>query len=345
MNRSIKLGLLIPDVQDPTSYYRGLGPLSLLQKQMPQLEFLFPNPINWATIRLCDALFMQRPATPDHFNALLMAKDAGVPVWVDFDDDNLSVPKENFTYPMYSQPPVKDAIVKLTRYADVVTVSTEKIRKKYSIYNKNTFVVPNALDDFSLRLRANPTTTYQKMLFWRGTGTHSRNLKVIEPQLIELASKYSDWIFGFFGYDPIDITDKIKNHHIWHAMPVIDYFKTLNSIHASACYYSLANNDHAQSRSHVSWLEASFGGMLFVGPDHEEFKRPGILNFKTPEEFFSIMESVIKGEVDIKKHVDESWNHIQENYMLSKINNLRAQILKQLYERIYGPMEVPSASA
>lgn len=338
MARPIRLGLIIPDIQDPTSYYRGIGPLALLQKQMPEIEFLFPNPINWATIRLCDAIFMQRPALPEHFNAILMARDNGVPVWVDFDDDNLSVPKDNPTYPLYSQMPIKDAIVKITRYADVITVSTEKIKKKYSIYNKNVFVIPNALDDFSLRLRGIPSTPREKMLLWRGTPTHTRNLRTVQEQIVQLAKENNSWKFAFFGHDPLDITDRIKNFQLYPAMPITEYFKNLCLIHPTAIYYVLAiDNDHCQARSHVSWLEATFASSLFVGPDMDEFRRPGILNYKTPEDFTSIMESIIRGEVDVDKHVEESWNHIQENYMLSKVNGLRAQVVKQLAERVYGP--------
>lgn len=343
MARPIRLGLLIPDHQDPTSYYRGIGPLAMLQKQMPELQFLFPNPINWATLKLCDLIFMQRPALPDHFNALLMCKQAGIPVWVDFDDDNLSVPKDNPTYPLYSQMPIKDSIVKITRYADVVTVSTEKLRKKYSIYNKNCFVIPNALDDFLLGLRNIPTSPRQHFIMWRGTPTHTKNLKVVQEQVIELAQKYPDWKFGFYGHDPLDITERIRNHQVWAATPIIQFFTDLVNIHATACYYSLADNDHAQSRSHVSWLEATFAGMAFIGPDIPEFQRPGILNYKTPEDFYRVTESVIKGEVDIEKQVNESWAHIQERYMLSRINNMRAQILHQMHARVFGP--APSASS
>lgn len=345
MARKIRLGLIIPDIQDPTSYYRGIGPLGMLQKQLDGLDLVFPNPVNWATLKLCDAIFMQRPALPDHFNALLMCRDEGVPVWVDFDDDNLSVPKDNPTYAMYSQMPIKDSIVKLTRYADVVTVSTEKLRKKYSIYNKNVFLVPNALDDFLLRLRGIPSTPRNRTLLWRGTPTHYRNLRIIQEGVVELAQKYPDWKFGFLGHEPVDITDRIKNFEAWSPVPIKDFFKAMVSLHVTACYYALAHNDHAQSRSHVSWLEATFASSLFIGPKHEEFTRPGILNYETQEEFTSIMESVIKGEVDVDKHVEESWNHIQENYMLSKVNGLRAQIIKQLSERVYGGTPSSEVSA
>lgn len=378
--RPIRLGMIVPDIQDPTSYYRGAGPLSVLQKQLPELEFLFPNPVNWGTLKLCDILFMQRPALPDHFNALVMAKDNGIPVWVDFDDDNLAVTKDNPTYHMYSQPPIKDAIVKLTRYADAVTVSTEKLRKKYSIYNKNVFVIPNALDDFALRLRNIPSSPREKLITWRGTPTHYRNLKVIQHEVIKLMTNYPSWKFGFLGHEPLAITEGVlkefkpvdfdnapsdpaelakwaneklrewrqkendavphKNAVIFNngvGLPLQEYYKAVVQTHATAYYYPLAKNDHSQARSHVSWIEATFGSSLFIGPDHEEFKRPGTLNFKTPEEFYSIVESVIKGEVDVSKHVEESWACIQDKYMLSKINNIRAELLVQLHQRVYGP--------
>lgn len=329
--RQLRVGMVVPIATDPTSYYRGVGPWSLLQKQTDNIQFLFPNPIDWSTLSLCDLLYMQRPSLPDHWNIMIMAKDMAVPVWVDFDDDNLAVPKDNPTYPTYCQMPVKDAIVKLARYADILTVSTEVLRKKYSIYSKNIHIIPNALDDRLMRHRQIPDRPREKMMLWRGTVTQQRNFRDIGPKIVDVANRNPDWKFGFFGYDPVDITEKIKNHQFFNCIHLPEYFKQMVALHSTALYYALDRNEHAQARSHVSWLEATFAGMAYIGPDADEFKRPGTLNFNGPDEFERLLESVIKGEVDIDAKVAESWAEIQDKYLLSKVNAKRADLLKQLF--------------
>src|SRR5882672_1606537 len=191
--KPVSIACVIPIPEDPTSWYRGIGPLSALKKENKEIQFLFSNPLNHASLKLADLVFMQRPCLPEHFNQMLIAKDLGIPVWVDFDDDNLSVPKDNPTYPQYGQPQIKDSIVKLARNADVLTVSTEFLKKKYGIYNKNTIVVPNALDEVFLKFRHFPPGNRQKMLLWRGTMTHQRNLEIVQDNIIRLAQRYPNW--------------------------------------------------------------------------------------------------------------------------------------------------------
>lgn len=332
MGLPINIATLCPFPEDPTSWYRGIGPFAALAKNI-NLKLTFPNPVNWATLKFCDMVFLQRPSAPEHFQILCQAKDMGLKVWCDFDDDNLSVPKDNQMYYHYAQMSVKEAIVNLVRHADIVTVSTKFIKNKYDIYRpagKECLVIPNAIDDSLLHLRQLPDRPRDKTLLWRGTVSHSRNLKIIENEIIRIALENPIWRFAFFGMDPIDITDQIKNFHLIPFIGIHDFHKHMCQLHATALYYSVGSNDHSQARSHVAWLEATFAGTLTIASDIPEFNRPGILNFKDAREFALCLESVIKGDVDIDKHIKESWDCIQEYYMLSKVNLLRKEIIESL---------------
>lgn len=333
MGKPVRIMLVAPVFEDPTSFYRGAGPFSSLQQQLGNITFLFPQQINWAMLKLCDILILQRPHLQMYWQTMCMAKDLGIPVIVDFDDDNLAVPKSNPLYHTYNDAGVKDAIVRLSRGADAVWVATKKLHQRYSIYNKNVIHIPNAIDDVLLRHRNIPNAPRQKVLLWRGTSTHASNLKIVQKEVISLAKAHKDWMFGFWGYDPLEITEEIRNFQTIPMLPPIDYFKHIVNLHASALWYSLGDNDHSQSRSHVSWLEASFGAMQMIAPKHPEFERPGVLNFSTPEEFTAHCEAVIKGEVDIDKNVNESWQCILDNYLLSKVNLQRQQCIEQLLGR------------
>lgn len=310
-----------------------MGPYSALQKENDHIQLLFPSPVNWGSLKLCDLVVMQRACSPEHLQIMNMAKDLGIPVIFEIDDDNLAVPKDNPTYPLYSQMAVKDAIVKLARGADAITCSTEFLRTKYGIYNKNTFLIPNALDNTLIPKRSIPATPRNKMVLWRGTSTHERNLEVIQEAIVASAAAHPDWVYGFLGWDPYRITERFRNHQIYPQYHLYDYFKALCQIRPTTMYYSLANNDHALSRSHISWLEATYADTMMIGPDIPEFHRPGMLNFNSPKDFLDKLEAVINGQVDVDKQVKESWDYIQEFYLLSKINKLRKSLIEML---VYG---------
>lgn len=329
----IRVACLVPGPDDPTSYYRAMGPLSELHKTNPDIVLQFPQAINWSTLRMCDVLFMQRPALPDHLNTLFLAKELGKKVWIDFDDDNLSVPKDNPMYPTYCQTGVKDSIVKITRHADVVSVSTEFLLEKYGIYNKNTVLIPNALDDQLLNVRKAfwPTERQprHRRLLWRGTQSQYFNLKSLQKALIEFAQAHTDWKYTFMGIDPFEITDQIKTSEVQGFIQIPGYFRALLELHPQALYIGIAKNDHAQARSHVAWLEATYADSLTIAPNTKEFTRPGILNYSNESEFKDCLLQAITNEVDIDKSVDASWVHIQEKYLLSKVNPMRMEILQQ----------------
>lgn len=326
----INIACVVPIAQDPTSFYRGVGPFSYLKKQYPDIHLTFPQGGDWAQLKLADIVFMQRPASPEHFTALCIAKDLGLKVIVDFDDDNLAVPKDNPMYGYYQQMPVKEAIIKLARHCDVLTVSTEFLKKKYGIYNKNCQVIPNAVDDSLLHLRQIPPGPRQKRVLWRGTQSHTRNLMTVGREIISLSRKHADWRFTFFGMDPIDLTDHMKNAECHGQVTPLEFFKVMCSLNAGILYYPLGATDHAQARSHISWLEGTFAGCVCLASRNDEFNRPGLLNFSSPAEFEDQVDKIIAGHYDCKALVEESWAEIQSKYMLSQTNKLRMQVIESL---------------
>lgn len=324
-----RIALLSPILDDPTSWYRGLGPFGALQKE-GLVDLIFPQAMSWASLQGADILVLQRPAMPDHFNALCLAKQMGLKVWTDFDDDNLSVPKDNPTYPTYSQMPVKEAILNIARNSDVVTVTTKFMKDKYGIYNKNTHIIPNAIDDSLLKLRQVHTGARENKFVWRGNPSQIRNLYTIANQLLSVARRTPQYRFVFFGYEPYEITEQLPNYEVIPAMPLHSYFQHLGAIHGKLLYYPLHHQDHSQARSHISWLEATYANMATLAYGNDEFKRPGCLNFTSQTEFQDKLEAVIRDEVDIMFHVEQSWNEIQEKYLLSKTNEKRRELISSL---------------
>lgn len=336
----IRILLAVPKADDPTSFYRAYGPLAGLGHHV-DVRPMMPSSYSHATISMNDVVCLQRPADPSCLQIAEQAKICQVPLWVDFDDDNLAVPKSNPTYAaFYSRWDVKDTIVKCARLADVVTVSTEALRKKYSVYNKNTILIPNAIDERYLRIRelTIPKRKRDKVIAWRGGPGFEANIEEVVPSVIELAKKYPTWKFMFMGNEPIKITEHIKNYQF---IPWIDnmlgYLQVICQIHATSWFNCVVPNDHSLARSHGPWLEANFAGSALLAKKMPEMTRPGCLNYETADEFKTRLEAIIKGEVDIEALHQESWQYILDNYTLSRTNVKRKEILEQLLSSGYKP--------
>ncbi len=327
--KKTRIALFCPIVDDPTSWYRGLGPYNRLCKDN-NFELVYPQGISWASLVNVDVLIMQRPAMPDHFGLLVLAKNMGIKVIVDFDDDNLSVPKDNPTYPQYCQMPVKEAILNLARHCDVLTVSTKFLKQKYGIYNKRAVIVENAIDDSLLKFRILPQGERENKFLWRGTLSQTRNIQTVHASILKIAQKHPEYRFVFFGLDPYELTERIPNHEVVNPMNLMDYFRAMIQIHAKLLYYPLHQQDHSQARSHISWLEATYANTATLAYRNEEFNRPGCLTYNSLTEFEDTLEAVTRGDIDISLHVEQSWNEIQEKYLLSKVNQKRLEIIQSL---------------
>ena len=327
--KQIRLTCVVPKSDDPTSFYRAFGPLGELRKTIPGLEFNLPNVYSWATMGVCDAIFMQRPADPQCLQIAQIAKLTGTPLWIDFDDDNLAVPESNETHEFFGQWNIKDTIVKCSRLADVITVSTEFLRKKYSIYNKNIFVIPNSINERYLPLRnIIPKRPRDKVILWRGGPGFHANIAEIVPSINKLAAANPTWKWVFMGHNPYEI--KVKNKQFIPWMDYLSYLQAICQLHPTTFIYCLEPNDHSLSRSNCIWLEATFAGSVALCKALPEFDRPGCLTFQNAEEFEAKMTGIMNKEIDVEAKYQESWDHISKNYMLSQHNVGRKEILEKL---------------
>lgn len=343
--KNIDIACLVPKSDDPTSFYRAFGPIGELRKLMP-LRLNLPSVYNWATMGISDIIFMQRPVDPQCLSIANQAKMSRVPLWVDFDDDNLSVPMSNESIHVFGRHDVKDMIVKVSRLADVITVSTEQLKKKYSVYNKNIVVIPNSINDKYLHFRnVIPKRPRDRVIIWRGGPGFMENIAEIAPSIVKVGQANPSWKFIFMGHNPWQITTKLKNSIFvdW-IENYLDYLVSICQMHASAFIYCLADNDHSRSRSNIVWQEATFAGSICLAKNLPEFqKAKGCLTFNDAAEFEEKLQGIIDKKIDVEAAYQESWAHIEENYMLSKNNLKRIHVIGNLLGLQMVEKELPAA--
>lgn len=326
---------LFPDPGDGTSFYRGVGPLEALGRQ-GKLSML-TNPIpSWVTFKAVDALFLQRPFAESHVSTAKLALLNRKPIWVDYDDNLLDIPRANGQYKLYSDPMTQHNVVTLLQMADVVTVTTESIAKTLrSVKPEGVVVVPNAYDNTLLPDLDLPQAPREKLIVWRGGGSHDEDLWTHTPTLRDVVRDHPDWTFEFLG-DPFWLTMqtlKFPNVKQTWGIEIITYMASLVGRRPSLMIVPLHDCAFNRGKSNIAWLEATSAGAVTLAPDWPEWRMPGVVNYKDPADFGRLLADYMAGRIDHDDHWQLSRTYIQKHLLLTNVNKYRAEILDRLKPR------------
>lgn len=338
--RPIRILMASPGLADSTSFYRAAGPLYTLERQYPgEIEITTggtnANEYEWPALRRADILFFQRPSIPAHVKIIESAIAHGLPVWIDYDDDLLSVPRENPCHAQYSNPHAQQSILACLKLATFVSVSTQKLKDKYQVFNKSIEVIPNALDDtlFSNRDVPHPETR-QKVVFWRGSNTHMGDLIAYQSEILEVYEKNPGWQWFFLGYDPWFLTEKMKPGTFGVApwASHIEYFRLIQQVQPQVLMVPLKFDEFNEAKSHIAWLEGTLAGSAVLGPEFDEWKRKGCNTYENPAQFKSYLQMLLDTPELRSGCREASRQEIDEHYLLTHVNQQRYNAAKHLAE-------------
>jgi hypothetical protein len=327
-----RLLVVVPNKNDTTSWHRGYYPMMQLHKDHLQgkVEYVWEKEITIADACYLDGAFIQRPFDPgSHLNLIKLLKHCNVPVWVDWDDDLLTVPEFNPSFKIYGQDSVKGSVKTIQQMADIATVSTLELQRVVSRINKNTIYVPNSINEFLEPARL-PQPKTNKIVMWRGSDTHFQDIHDFTKPILQLAEEHPDWAFVFWAYNPTWITTKRKNCVFEGGVDILSFYKKYQQIAPKVTIVPLHDCVFNKSKSCTAWQQAVFSGGVAVAPDWEEWRRPGALLYKDEDSFYKQTKSVITDSVKVDELSKDGWNHIQENMTLTKTNLQRKQILEKL---------------
>lgn len=312
------------------SYYRGIGPLSKLAKINPEIQIEYLEAISWTVLSDCDILFLMRPIETNYIETMYLAKSFGIPVWIDFDDCLHEIPDDNPAR-YYIQDRLKN-METAVKIADVVSVSTNHIKRYYQQWNANIHVIENAFNDYNYILEKRENDN--KYISWRGSATHRKDLLSCTEDIITISKQYPDWEWAFIGadanrewflYEPIEKCAMIPE------MEIVKYNQYIYDLKSSIHIIPLINTAFNHSKSNISWIEGTWAGSVCIAPEFNEFKKPGCLTYT--DNFRYLLEKSIKSKSFRQENYEKSLQYIKDNLLLSQINQKRISIIEDLIRK------------
>jgi len=319
------------DANDASSFYRSSGPWAAITRGYPDIRVTFSAAPTVTEAMASDVLFLLRPCQSEAKRLAEAAKHHGVRVWADYDDDLLQVPTDNPNWLFYSRTDVRHNIRWFIENADVVTTSTEALSKAYvNRGGRFPVVVPNAIDNSLLHLR--PTQPGQKIVLWRGSPTHDRDVASVADEIVGIAAKHRDWAWAFVGADPVPwaCSERIeaaggKVIRIRAPMSPLQYYQTICALRPLVAMAPLADNAFNRSKSCIAALEASFCGAVCIGRSWDEWTPFCGLCYEDGFFSSSLRYEIARAEdAGIRATL---WCEVARTRMLTSANKTRLEVL------------------
>ena len=312
------------DKRDTTSFFRVHGILPYINN--PEFELI---PISgqvefdWTVFQGVSAMIFQRPFVEAHSQVIKTARNHNVKVILDYDDllidDAVDMYNPTHALYKYNQTSLKECL----RDADEIWVTTQEIKTHYLPYNDNIHIIPNAHNDYLFKVKDKlKFNSKNKKCFWRGGSSHDADVMEKADFLVDVINKNKDWEFGFMGSRFTYIEQRTgDNHSIIGAMPIMEYFRYLNSAiygNPQLMMFPLCNTKFNAAKSNISFLEGTYAGAAFIGnKELPEFNLECAYDIKDLEDVLKYYESSLRDANEL------AWEYICDNLLLSKINKLR----------------------
>lgn len=307
-------------------FYRTTMPYSQLDRDgfinlnLCELKPTGGSPIKVSDYLTNDVIVLPRPYNEIHRSIAIQCNLMGCPLVIDLDDNIFAIPEENeaiHTWEKENLEIIRDCIY----LSDHVIVSTEAIKdfiKAQEVFkNVNVTVIPNAWPS-KINRQHNPVGEIVNV-GWRGSGTHDADILIYKKLIDELSDNPKiklHWFGHIFPYKWSGL--KIKK------LPLIQYFKALQSYNINVMLVPLEENDFNRAKSNIAWIEATWAGAIAItNMKGDHWNAKGISRHS-----HLIQSDRLKMLIETK-HA-ESKRTINKKYQLSDTNEMRMWVLKSV---------------
>lgn len=308
---------------------------------------IFEEPtIGLGTLHKMDWVVFHQPLDPAMLQFISMCKQMNVKVWVDMDDlviEN-SVPPANPAAHFFRPDKVQKTLRLCVEAADVVSVTTKTLKDAlvqwWKIPANKVHIIPNALPDEIWEKRRIGGYNKPRRIIWRGSITHMGDLLLLKDAFKD----YDNVDFIFYGHEPWMLYQRyggtlskvlIKD---W-APGFINFLDSLATEEPDFGVLCLENVPFNYAKSNIAWLEFTWAGIATIAPRYmPEFnlgedciigygKADAKIGSHYVHELSAVFKAINDGKLDKTNFLEQSRLKVEQEYLLSKVNPLRAKLI------------------
>lgn len=283
-----------------------------------------------------DVVVFQRPDDPQRLESAKKLQEAGKIIV--FDNDDTYIPNSGVPTTMGSihgeerLKEMNNTLMEFVKMADVVTTTTETLKKEYSQYNDNVVILPNMVDPDDWERVENDTgkvriglvgsVVSNKADFWPIKDTIKKLCKNEKVQVV---------VFGLPPDDPrYAITRDVFKEEIefwsnldieWQPfVPMHEYFDTLADLKLDIMLIPRDNSYFNKCKSNLKYLEASMLKIpviasSFEDSPYEELDGVNGIKLKNHEDWYAETMKLVN-----HKHLREQIGNVAYDYVLKNYN-------------------------
>lgn len=265
--RKFKIGFLTADPKiTACAYLRLTAPLEHLHARK-EIEHLAVCDLVDGRLKIDEPLLRQAQVivvqrglaafVPYHILRRAIPNPA-VKIVFELDDALTLLPRSHQAYQHFQS--VRPHLETYLKNADLVTVSTPKLKELYSHFNDNIEVLPNTVDAaIWLPAPAKPLRIGKLTILFSGTVTHEHDLALVERAIERIIREFPEQVeFLFWGNAPATLKKLRQIKTVDAFMPNYkDYAARLKTLPVDLALVPLEVVPFNQAKSPVKWLEYS----------------------------------------------------------------------------------------
>lgn len=329
------------DSENPQAFYR-LWPFAKIHG----VNVIEEPTVGLGTLHKMDWVVFHQPMDPTILQYISMCKQAGVKVWVDMDDLVLenSVPPANPAAQFFRPDKVQKTLRLAVEAADVVSVTTkilkDALHQWWKLPAKKIHVIPNAMPDELWQHRRIGGMNKPRRIIWRGSITHMGDLLLLKDAFKD----YDNIDFMFYGHEPWMLYEryggKLSKVLLKDWQPgFLNFLEHLATDEPDFGVLCLENVPFNYAKSNIAWLEYTWAGIATIAPRYmPEFrlgedvvigygKEDAKIGSHYVHELGAVFKQIDEGKLDKTNYLEQSRLKIEQEYLLSKVNTLRAKLI------------------
>lgn len=223
--------------------------------------------------------------------------------------------------------------------SSMLVVSTEYLKQKLLLLNKNIEVIPNGVD---FKLWKRPIERNKQITIgWEGGAGHQQDLEILEEVIPEIVKKYPEVKFQLLGYVKDNpIFAGMKNVEVIHNWLTIDkYPEYKSSLNWDIELAPLVDSEFNRCKSNLRWVEASALKIPVVASKVEPYKNTNAILCRSTKEWVDAISTLIENECTRNEIGTNAYRMVRRDYSLGKIAKHYAKVLDKEIIRVNSVLE------